>query len=120
MFRPPLGLSCDDVGLAELLLGDIFHTTLSSAGDTSTPSTVLGVLDIKSDNGILCGIGVAGWFTSTAVSFMSDGAGVVGLYAKCCNLFIVDSDGFAEVDEVVPVAATVDSDLFSHGRLNCP
>lgn len=83
MIRPPLGLSCD-AGRAVLFLGDIFHTTLSSAGDTSMLSIVLGVLDIKSDNEILCGIGVAGLLTCrvSSVSWSEGGAGVVALYAK--------------------------------------
>ena len=95
MIRPPLGLSCD-AGRAVLFLGEIFQTTLSSAGDTSTLSIVLGVLDIKSDNGIRCGIGVAGLLTSpvSIVSWNETGAGVVALYAKFWSLSIVASDGF--------------------------
>jgi hypothetical protein len=111
--RPPLGLSCD-AGCAVLFLGDNFQTTLSSAGETSTLSIVRGVLDIKSDNGTLCGIGVAG-LSANALSIVSGGAGVIGgLYAKFCNLFIVTSEGFLEVGVFVVI------DLFSDGRLKDP
>lgn len=112
----PFGLSCD-AGRA-VFFGDIFQTTLSSPGDTSTLSTVLGVLDIKSDNGILCGIGVAR-FSASLVSMASihvDAAGVVALYAKFCSLFMVTSDGLAEADNGVVVAF----DDFSYARLKCP
>ena len=78
------GLSCDACVTVPDFLGLNFHTILSS-GEISCPASCLvdGVLEIKSESGMRCGIGVAG-FEGFSVAGLGGGSdnGVFGLYTK--------------------------------------
>jgi len=75
------GLSWDACGTVAVFLGLNFHTILSS-GEMSCPTSCLvdGVLEIKSESGMRCGIGVAG-FEGFSVPALGRGPdkGVFGL-----------------------------------------